>query len=192
MLGLPVTTLQDWRATDVGPPYIRLNQSTSGQVRYRICDVQAWQKSRERVIPAGWQPTGTLPGESVPSDRVEWMPPGQAAIAIGIRIPTLTAWSKRAVGLPFVSIGGRGQHKYVYDRSDVEAFISRRKADPSIVPVIETKPRKDPRTPEERYRMLVEVLKGMGTSDEEIRRLLGHRFPSQVKGPPRRRRARIS
>ena len=171
-IGLGVHVLQNWRNTDIGPPYTKLTTGPQGRVRYRLEDVLEWQKECWRVVPDGWEPIGEFPGESAPieTDRIEWLPPGRAAIAIGIPIPTLTAWFRRAVGLPFIWIGGRGQHKFMYDRRDVEVFISRRKADPSIVPVIEKKPRKDPRTREERYRMLAEVWKEKGHTEDEIRR----------------------
>jgi hypothetical protein len=161
--GIAIDTLQNWRSTGVGPPYVKLGQSSRGHVRYRIEDVVAWQQACERVIPAGWQPIG----EGVPgaTERIQWLPPGQTAAALGIPIPTLIAWYRRAVGLPFVWIGGRGQHQFIYDLRDVEAFISRRKVDPSVVPVIaKRKPGKDPRTREERKQMLAEVLKSLGFS----------------------------
>lgn len=137
-IGLGVHVLQDWRNTDVGPPYTKLTTGPQGRVRYQLEDVLEWQRGCQRIVPENWQPVGALPGESVAAetDRIEWMPPGRAATAIGIAIPTLTAWRRRAIGLPYVLIGGRGQHEAMYDRRDIDAFISRRQADPSTVPVI--------------------------------------------------------
>jgi len=181
---LPIDTLKFWRNTDVGPPYFKLSTTSQGKIRYPLDRVQERQKRCQRVIPDGWQSIGTFPGESVPTDatdRIQWMPPGHAAIAIEVQIPTMTAWRKRAGGLPFIWIGGGGTHQVMYDHRDVEAFLSSRQADPSIVPVIErTMPRKNPRTREERYRMLAEVWKGMGHSNDEIRQRLGRRFADLI------------
>jgi hypothetical protein len=138
MLGLPIEILVNWRQTDVGPSYIKLTPSARGRVRYQSDTVLEWQRSCMRVVPEGWRPIGTFPGEGAPSEtgKVEWLPPGRAAVTIKIPIATLTAWRRRAVGLPFVWIGGGGQHQVMYDRRDLEAFISRRQVDPSVVPVI--------------------------------------------------------
>jgi hypothetical protein len=149
------------------------------RIRYVMNDVIDWQKRCQRVVPENWQPTGSLPGEPVPAatDRIQWLLIGQAAAAIGLAIPTLTAWRKPGFGVPFISIGGRGAHPFMYDRRDLDAFITRRKADPSVVPVIVKKVYgKDPRTPEERKRMMAEIWMGMGHTDDEIKRMLGPRF----------------
>jgi hypothetical protein len=71
----------------------------------------------------------------------------------------------------------------MYDRRDVEVFISRRQADSSVIPVIPKSKsvyRKDPRTPEERARMNAQIWKIMGHSDEDIRRWVGRRFANLV------------
>jgi hypothetical protein len=182
MLGFPVKVLENWRIAGVGPPYIKLSLSRKGRVRYRRDMVLEWQKSCLRIVPEGWQPIRTFPGESMPSaaGKIEWMRPKQAAIATGIAVPTLTAWRKRAIGLPFIWIGG-GLLKVVYDRHDVEVFISRRQTDPSVVPVIPRKVYpKASWTKEERARMNAEIWKGMGHSDEEIRCRLGPRFADLI------------
>src|SRR5579862_6463466 len=103
MLGVPIEALNSWRMTDVGPPYVKLTPSAQGPVRYRRDTVLEWQKRCLRVVPESWQPIGALPGESASSEtgKIEWLPPGRAAVVVEIPIPTLTAWRKRAVGLPF-------------------------------------------------------------------------------------------
>lgn len=187
MLGLPIETLTNWRMTDVGPPYIKFSDSAQAHVRYSHEQVHEWQKRCQRVVPKGWQPVEVIAGDSVPSTTsvIEWMPPKRAAIALDIPIPTMTAWRKRAIGLPFVWIGGGGAHEVMYERRDIEAFIARRQADPSVVPIIEKKVYgKDPRTPEERARMNAEIWKGMGHSDDEIRRMLGPRFARLILPRP--------
>jgi hypothetical protein len=183
ILGLPKEALQSWRITEVGPPYLKLSRSAKGRVRYCLEHVFEWQRKCQRVVPENWQPIGELPGESAPDPtyRPEWMPPGRAAIAIGIPIPTMTAWRRRTIGMPYVLIGGGGPFQIMYDRCDVDAFISRRQADPSIVPVIEKpKPRKNPMTIEERKRMMAPIWKKLGHSDDEIRRFLGRRWADLI------------
>jgi hypothetical protein len=110
-------------------------------VRYRIKEVLEWQKSCLRVVPENWQPVGSLPGENMTpeTDQIQWIPPGAAAIAIEISLPTMTAWRKRSIGVPFIWIGGGGVHQVMYDRHDIDVFIARRHADPSVLPVIEKK-----------------------------------------------------
>jgi hypothetical protein len=183
MLGLSIEILANWRQTDVGPSYIKLTPSARGRVRYQSDTVLEWQRSCMRVAPEGWHPIGTFPGESAVSEteKIEWLPPGRAAVAVEIPIPTMTAWRRRAVGIPFIWIGGGGQHQAMYDRRDVESFISRRQADPSVVPVIAKNVcRSDPRTKEERARMSAEIWQKIGHSDEEIRRMLGSRVAKLV------------
>ena len=183
MLGLPIEILVNWRQTDVGPSYIKLTPSARGRVRYQSDTVLEWQRSCMRVVPEGWRPIGTFPGEGGPSEtgKVEWLPPGRAAVTIKIPIATLTAWRRRAVGLPFVWIGGGGQHKVMYDRCDLEIFNSRREVDPSVVPAMaKNVSRGDPRTKEERARMSAEIWQKIGHSDEEIGRMLGRRLAKLV------------
>jgi hypothetical protein len=119
LLGLPIEVLANWRMTDVGPSYVKLTPSAKGQVRYRRDTILEWQKSCLRVVPESWQLIGAFPCESAPSEpgKVEWLPPGRAAIAVEIPIATLTAWRRRTVGIPFVWIGGGGQHQVMYDRA---------------------------------------------------------------------------
>ena len=183
MLGLPIEVLANWRQTDVGPPYIKLTATAKGHVRYRRDRILKWQESCLRGVPENWQPIGAFLGEGAPSEtgKVEWLPPGRDAIAIKIPIRTMTAWRSRTIGVPFIWIGGGGQHQVMYDRRDLEAFISRRQADPSVVPVIAKNVyRSDPRTKEERARMSAEAWKQIGHSDEEIRRRLGRRVANLV------------
>jgi hypothetical protein len=183
MLGLPIEVLGNWRQTGVGPPYIKLTATAKGHVRYRRDRILEWQKSCLRVVPKSWQPSGTLPGESAPSEigKIEWLPPGRAAIAIEIPIRTMMAWRSRAIGIPFIWIGGGGQHQVMYDRRDLEIFNSRREVDLSVVPVMaKNVSRGDPRTKEERARMSAEIWQKIGHSDEEIRRMLGRRLAKLV------------
>jgi hypothetical protein len=178
MFDLTKGMLQSWRNTNVGPPYYKTSRSERATVRYTCEDVRAWQKKCLRVVPDNWQPTGTFPGENEPSstDKVEWLPPKRVTIAIGVRAPTLTAWRKRIIGLPFTWIGGGGEHQVVYELRDIETFISRRQADPSVTPAIPKKaPGKDPRTLDQRAMISARIWKEMGHSDEEIRRRLGSR-----------------
>ena len=46
-LGRPVGTLKRWRRTRYGPPFMHVG----GRVRYRLTDVEAWEKTR-LVSPA--------------------------------------------------------------------------------------------------------------------------------------------
>lgn len=41
-LGRSPRTVEDWRLDRKGPPYIRVG----GTVRYRLADIEAWEKSR--------------------------------------------------------------------------------------------------------------------------------------------------
>jgi hypothetical protein len=183
LFGLIRGMLQSWRMTDVGPPYFKMSRSERARVRYKREDVREWQKKCLRVVPEVWQPNEECPHESMPTpdDKIEWLPPKQTAIAIGISIPTLTAWRRRSIGLPFIWIGGGGAHQVMYDRRDIEVFISRRQDDPSVTPVIVKKVQgKDPRTLEERAKMSAQIWKEMGHSDEEIRRRLGPRAVKMI------------
>ena len=51
LLGIPVATLANWRASGKGPPYPRVGR----HVRYRANDVEAWIAGRvrypEAVVP---------------------------------------------------------------------------------------------------------------------------------------------
>jgi hypothetical protein len=66
-IGLGVHVLQNWRNTDIGPPYTKLTTGPQGRVRYRLEDVLEWQKECWRVVPDGWEPIGEFPGESAPN-----------------------------------------------------------------------------------------------------------------------------
>jgi excisionase family DNA binding protein len=52
LLGVPVSTLANWRSAGQGPPYLRVGR----HVRYRRADVEAWVAGRvqdpEAVTPA--------------------------------------------------------------------------------------------------------------------------------------------
>jgi predicted DNA-binding transcriptional regulator AlpA len=52
LLGVPISTLANWRCAGHGPPYLRVGK----YVRYRLADVEAWIASRVRdpegVTPA--------------------------------------------------------------------------------------------------------------------------------------------
>lgn len=45
LLQLPERTLEDWRLTHLGPPYMKLGR----HVRYDIVDVLAWAKEKRRA-----------------------------------------------------------------------------------------------------------------------------------------------
>ena len=45
LLQLPERTLEDWRLTHAGPPYMKLGR----HVRYDIADVLAWAKEKRRA-----------------------------------------------------------------------------------------------------------------------------------------------
>lgn len=45
MLHVTVSTLESWRAKDIGPPVVRLGRSPRSPVRYRRIDVLAWIES---------------------------------------------------------------------------------------------------------------------------------------------------
>ena len=44
LLGVPVATLANWRASGKGPPYLRVGR----HVRYRATDVETWIDSQVR------------------------------------------------------------------------------------------------------------------------------------------------
>ena len=48
-LALPVRTLYDWRQCGRGPRAIHVGR----QLRYFVCDVQAWLEEQREVPPAG-------------------------------------------------------------------------------------------------------------------------------------------
>lgn len=52
LLGVPISTLANWRSSGYGPPYLRVGK----YVRYRLVDVEAWIASRVR------DPEGVTPG----------------------------------------------------------------------------------------------------------------------------------
>src|SRR5258708_1128402 len=96
---------------------LRIRSSPAGRkvasgIALRMC--LSGSESASASFPRTGNPLGLGESVATETDRIEWMPPGRAAIALGIPIPTLTAWYRRAVGLPFIWIGGRGQHKYMY------------------------------------------------------------------------------
>jgi hypothetical protein len=44
---LDVSTIRTWRKNGTGPKYLKLSESaTSGTIRYRLADVEAWEESR--------------------------------------------------------------------------------------------------------------------------------------------------
>jgi predicted DNA-binding transcriptional regulator AlpA len=47
-MGISVRTAEDWRTDGYGPPYLpgRGGNRGSGGVRYRLSDIEAWEKSR--------------------------------------------------------------------------------------------------------------------------------------------------
>lgn len=50
-LGVPASTLRDWRRDGKGPAYIKTSAGRTAAVRYRLKDIEAWEESR-LVSPA--------------------------------------------------------------------------------------------------------------------------------------------
>jgi hypothetical protein len=46
---IPVRTLRDWRRRGHGPPSTKLGRGQSGQIRYRLSAVDAWERATERA-----------------------------------------------------------------------------------------------------------------------------------------------
>jgi predicted DNA-binding transcriptional regulator AlpA len=53
--GVPLATVYDWNYRGTGPRYFRTGRSPGGHVRYRLADVEAWERSRmvEREVARG-------------------------------------------------------------------------------------------------------------------------------------------
>lgn len=51
--GLTDSTLRKWRVANVGPDYIKLGEGRNAEVRYRIEDVEAFEKSNRFVTDKG-------------------------------------------------------------------------------------------------------------------------------------------
>jgi hypothetical protein len=183
ILGLSLAHLESWRITDVGPPYIKMSSSRAGHVRYRRSEILAWQRRVKRVVPVDW-PGAQLLTDANPEEPFEWLTPKPTAIALGIAIPTLTAWKKRCFGIPFIWIGGGGIREVMYDRRDVEFLAARVRTDPSLMPVVpkppsptagltpEQRKARSAQNKKERDRLHAMVWKEMGNTDEEIARRL--------------------
>jgi len=53
-LGMDSGSLENWRNAGKGPIFIKMGQGNSAPVRYRLCDIEAWEKKHE-VKPSGKQ-----------------------------------------------------------------------------------------------------------------------------------------
>lgn len=139
ILRVPRPVLSGWHLTNDQIPHRKIGERT---FLYKRAEVLEWQRSQERKFPIDWAPVAASPGksESHESEAIEWMFPVQAAEAIGISRTTLGMWMRRRLGLPFTLIEGGGSHEVMFERRDVEEFIRRRDADPSVVPVISKGP----------------------------------------------------
>jgi predicted DNA-binding transcriptional regulator AlpA len=51
--GVSVWTVYDWNYTGAGPAYFRTGTSPGGRVRYRLADIERWE--RERMVQRGEQ-----------------------------------------------------------------------------------------------------------------------------------------
>jgi len=47
-------SLENWRNDGKGPVFIKMGSGSSAPVRYRLCDIEAWEKKKE-VKPNGKQ-----------------------------------------------------------------------------------------------------------------------------------------
>jgi hypothetical protein len=48
-VGIGVATVRIWRKNGTGPAYLKLSDSaTSGTIRYRMADIEAWENARLR------------------------------------------------------------------------------------------------------------------------------------------------
>jgi predicted DNA-binding transcriptional regulator AlpA len=50
LLTLSIKTVRNWRLSGFGPPHLKLGRL----VRYRVSDVKAWLKTRERTSTSDW------------------------------------------------------------------------------------------------------------------------------------------
>jgi len=51
--GVSDSTIRKWRVANVGPDYIKLGEGRNSEVRYRIEDVEAFEKSNRFVTDKG-------------------------------------------------------------------------------------------------------------------------------------------
>ena len=47
ILGVSVRTLQEWRRSGGGPPFLKLSQKKRGMVRYDPADVESFMRGRK-------------------------------------------------------------------------------------------------------------------------------------------------
>lgn len=48
-VGIGIATVRIWRKNGTGPDYLKLSDSaTSGTIRYRLADIEAWETARLR------------------------------------------------------------------------------------------------------------------------------------------------
>lgn len=47
--GLAENTIRKWRVAGIGPAYMKLGDGRSAEVRYRIVDVEQWEK--DGIVP---------------------------------------------------------------------------------------------------------------------------------------------
>jgi hypothetical protein len=57
-LGIPVNTLRAWRRQGHGPKGIKLGRGQSGAVRYRLTEVERWERQQEQAQLPGSQRGG--------------------------------------------------------------------------------------------------------------------------------------
>lgn len=51
-----VTTIRDWRAQGYGPPGVRFGRGKGGSVRYRLSEVEQFERETEQAQVAGGVP----------------------------------------------------------------------------------------------------------------------------------------
>lgn len=56
-------TLRQWRAHGIGPAYIRLGPGRASEVRYRILDIEEYEKAG-RIVPGNPIPSASVPASS--------------------------------------------------------------------------------------------------------------------------------
>ena len=51
-LNIPVKTLRDWRYQGHGPQGTKLRPGRGGQVRYKLSEIERWERAQEAADPA--------------------------------------------------------------------------------------------------------------------------------------------
>jgi transposase-like protein len=57
-LGIPVNTLRAWRRQGHGPKGTKLGRGRSGAVRYRLAEIERWEREQDQAPAASQQPRG--------------------------------------------------------------------------------------------------------------------------------------